>query len=93
VYGHAGELVRALDRELAGQVFLGVGQDVDRERLPFSTAAPVSLVLFRQTNSMGGSIDRDDMALAVVPKGCPSTDVVMTVTPLANRPTTSRNAF
>jgi hypothetical protein len=32
-----------------------------------STAAPVLLVLLRQTSAMGGSIERDDTALAVVP--------------------------
>ncbi len=50
----------------------------------------VSLVLFRQTSSIGGSIDSDENALAVVPKSSSPTRVVMTVTPLANRPMTSR---
>src|SRR5580693_1419127 len=56
-----------------------------------ATARPVSLVLFRQTRIMGGSIDSEETALAVVPKGAPLAVVVMTVTPLANRPITSRN--
>src|SRR5580693_5336806 len=56
-----------------------------------ATARPVSLVLFRQTRIMGGSIDSEETALAVVPKGAPLAVVVMTVTPLAKRPITSRN--
>ncbi len=55
-----------------------------------SSAACVSLVLFRQTSTIGGSSDRELTALAVVPTGAPSTAVVITVTPLANRPMTSR---
>ena len=52
-------------------------------------AAWVSLVLLRHTRTIGGSIDSELTALAVVPNGAPSTVVVMMVTPLANRPMTS----
>src|SRR4051794_28522529 len=55
------------------------------------TARCVSLVLLRQTSSIGGSIETEDIALAVVPKSRSSQRVVMTVTPLAKRPITSRN--
>ena len=43
-----------------------------------------------QMRIIGGSNDRELIALAVMPKSRPSSLVVMTVTPLAKRPTTSR---
>jgi hypothetical protein len=46
----------------------------------------------RKYVSGGGSIESEETALAVVPKSTPSTVVVMTVTPLANRPITSRKS-
>ena len=61
-----GELV-ALAREPVREVLLALGEDVDENAPAFSTAACVSLVLFRQIRTIGGSIDSELNALAVVP--------------------------
>src|SRR6478609_969259 len=53
-------------------------------------ASCVLLRVFRQTNSIGGSSDSDDTALAVAPKSAPPLRVVRTVTPLAKWPMTWR---
>ena len=38
-----------------------------------------------QTSRLGGSIDSEDMAVAVMPIGCPSTQMVITFTVEATR--------
>ncbi len=57
-----------------------------------STACPVADDLFIAISSIGGSSDSELTAEAVVPCSTPSRLVVMTVTPLAKWPITSRKA-
>src|SRR4051794_27296757 len=57
------------------------------------TAWPVDEDLLRQMRTIGGSSDRELTALAVVPNGRSSCSAVMTVTPLAKCPMTSRNSL
>src|SRR5436190_13718404 len=45
----------------------------------------------RATMTSGGSSDTDDSAFTVIPTGWPSSSVVTTLIPVANRPITSRN--
>ena len=49
-------------------------------------ALTVPVCLFTHTTIMGGSMDREATALAVMPKFVPSCLDVITVTPLAKRP-------
>src|SRR3546814_2167986 len=55
-------------------------------------ACAVEEVTFRQMRIIGGSSDRELTALAAAPKSISHSRVVMTVTPLATRPLTSRNS-
>ena len=54
-------------------------------------AEPVRERRSRQTSSIGGSSESEETALAVVPSGPSSPSAVITVTPLAKCPMTSRN--
>jgi hypothetical protein len=55
------------------------------------TASCVLLAAFRQTSSIGGSSDSDEMALTVAPWYWPPCVVVITTTPLMKLPITRRN--
>ena len=55
------------------------------------TASCVALAALRQTSSIGGSSESDETALTVMPRGAPSSTVVITTTPVMKLPITRRN--
>ena len=55
------------------------------------TASWVLLAAFRQTSSIGGSIDSEETALTVTPYALTPVLVVITTTPLMKLPITRRN--
>ena len=55
------------------------------------TASCVALAALRQTSSIGGSSESEETALTVMPRGAPSSTVVITTTPVMKLPITRRN--
>ena len=87
----AGELVPARDGEGTAERLLLEGQDVDAERPRPAILGQLVELLAGASATMGGSRESDVKAWQVNPTGRPSSIAVTTVTPVANRPSTSLN--
>jgi hypothetical protein len=69
--GKIQEGIGAWPGEEPGQMFLVLGQNVDRERAGPADPYCVELAAFRHVTIIGGSSDRDATALSVIPRRSP----------------------